>query len=61
MNGIVTTELEKQRLAIQNSLDAAKETTERNRMGQFATPTRLAVDILRYAKALLNENEAIPS
>ena len=59
MNGNATTEFEKQRLAMQCSLDAAKGATERNRMGQFATPTRLAVDILRYAKTQLNESEAI--
>ena len=41
------------RLALQGGLDAEKEQAERNRMGQFATPTGLAVDILRYAKAYL--------
>ena len=49
----VTTELEERRLALQKELDAAKEQMERNRMGQFATPTGLAVDILRQAKTLL--------
>ena len=53
------TEFEKKRLSIQSSLDAAKGASERNRMGQFATPTRLAVDILRYANTQLNKNEAI--
>ncbi len=47
--------LEEQRLALQRELDAGKEQAERNRMGQFATPTGLAVDILRYAKAHLVE------
>ena len=49
----ITRALEKQRLALQRELDAGKEQAERNRMGQFATPTELAVDILRYAKAHL--------
>ncbi|MYH02630.1 MAG: hypothetical protein F4142_08670 [Nitrospira sp. SB0675_bin_23] len=45
--------LEEQRLAMQGELDAGKEQAERNRMGQFATPTGLAVDILRYTKGYL--------
>ncbi len=45
--------LEKQRLALQASLDAKKSQAERNRLGQFATPTALAEDILRYAASLL--------
>ena len=59
MQGNTTTEFEKMRLAMQSSLDAAKGTAERNRLGQFATPTRLATDILRYAKMQLGESEAI--
>ena len=50
------TELEKRRLALQTALDAGKTPAERNRMGQFATPTGLAADILRYAAAQLREN-----
>ena len=46
----MTVEIENCRLTLQEELDAAKERTERNRMGQFATPTALVVDILRYAK-----------
>ncbi len=49
----ITRALEEQRLALQRELDAGKEQAERNRMGQFATPTELAVDILRYVKAHL--------
>ncbi len=52
-------ELEARRLALQDALDAQKKVSERNRMGQFATPTRLAVDILRYAKAQLGESENV--
>lgn len=43
--------LERERLAIQARLDAEKTQAERNRMGQFATPTLLAQDILRYASS----------
>jgi len=50
---------EARRLALQDELDAKKEGSERNRMGQFATPTGLAVDILRYAKAQLGKSEKV--
>ena len=46
-------ETEQQRLVLQASLDAQKTQAERNRLGQFATPTALAEDILCYANALL--------
>ena len=52
-------ETEVQRLALQDDLDAKKEAIERNRMGQFATPTSLAVDILRYAKMQLGQSEKV--
>jgi hypothetical protein len=52
-------ESEARRLALQDDLDAKKEAAERNRMGQFATPTSLAVDILRYAKAQLGQSEKV--
>jgi hypothetical protein len=45
--------IEKQRLTLQAFLDAEKSQTERNRLGQFATPAALAEDILRYAASLL--------
>ena len=51
--------LEVHRLALQGKLDADKEQVERNRMGQFATPTGLAVDILRYAKAHLGKSTEV--
>ena len=53
------TKREERRLAVQAELDAAKDQAERNRMGQFATPTELAVQILEYAKGQLNETEAV--
>lgn len=52
-------ELEKHRLRLQASLDADKTQAERNRMGQFATPVDLALDILRYAKAQMGDNAKV--
>ena len=52
-------ELEARRLVVQDELDAEKGAPQRNRMGQFATPTGLAVDILRYASVQLGESEAV--
>ena len=46
-------------MTLQENLDASKSAATRNRMGQFATPTGLAVDILRFAHALLDESERI--
>ncbi|MDI9638986.1 SAM-dependent DNA methyltransferase [Geitlerinema splendidum] len=37
----------------QLQLDSAKTQTQRNKLGQFATPTALATDILKYTKTLL--------
>jgi adenine-specific DNA-methyltransferase len=46
-----TTEiLEQNRIALQAGLDAGKSKAERNRLGQFPTPTQLATEILLYAK-----------
>lgn len=45
--------IESQRLDIQKQLDSEKTQRERNKLGQFATPTLLALDILKYAKTLL--------
>ena len=41
------------RLVLQGELDSAKDQAERNRMGQFATPTKLASEILQYARMQL--------
>lgn len=46
-------QLETQRVALQATLDAVKTPEERNRMGQFATPSPLARDILAHARDLL--------
>lgn len=44
---------ERERLVLQVSLDAEKSQVERNRLGQFATPSSLAESIVHYAVALL--------
>jgi predicted RNA methylase len=51
--------IEENRLALQAELDAAKTQGERNRLGQFATPTPLASDILAYARGLMPEGEVV--
>ena len=51
--------LESKRLALQNKLDGQLDPSARNRMGQFATPSVLAVDILRYAKICLENDEKV--
>lgn len=51
--------LESDRLALQARLDAVKTQGERNRLGQFATPTALARDILAYAARMLPATEKI--
>lgn len=50
---------EQVRLKLQAELDARKTQAERNRLGQFATPTALALDILTYAATLIPEGEKI--
>lgn len=51
--------LEETRLELQDHLDIQKSQSERNRLGQFATPTALAVDVLRHAKELLPASEPV--
>jgi adenine-specific DNA-methyltransferase len=50
---------EQARLELQQSLDAAKTHEERNKLGQFATPTALANDILSYAHTLIPETTTV--
>lgn len=50
---------EQQRVALQAELDGQKTQAERNRLGQFATPTALAQDILKYAATLLPRAEKV--
>ena len=49
---------EQARLALQAALDAKKTQAERNSLGQFATPTALATEILTYARTLLGSTQA---
>lgn len=50
---------ERQRLEAQRRLDGEKTQGERNRSGQFATPTALAMDMLAYAQSLLPPDQKI--
>lgn len=51
--------IEAKRLIEQAQLDASKSATERNRLGQYATPNSLAIEILNYSKSLLPSDEKI--
>jgi methylase of polypeptide subunit release factors len=44
---------------LQRELDAARTAAERNRLGQFATPARLAEEMVRFGAALLAEAEPV--
>lgn len=48
---------ESQRQTIQSAIDATKSAAERNRLGQFATPNALAMDIARYVGTLIGERQ----
>ena len=52
-------ELEAQRLLLQAKLDDEKSQLERNKLGQFSTPTKLARDVLEYGLSLLPDGEAV--
>lgn len=54
-----TDTIEQQRLALQAALDGHKSQAERNKLGQFATPTQLARDVLAYGLDLLPKGEAV--
>jgi hypothetical protein len=56
MTPSVSDSVEASRLNLQVELDQQRTQAERNRLGQFATPTELATDLLRFAhKALARE------
>lgn len=59
LDAIPVNEIEPLRLNVQAQLDAAKTQVERNRLGQFATPTALATDILAGARDLLPTTEMV--
>ncbi len=52
-------EIEIARLGLQRQLDEGRAQAERNRLGQFATPTALATDILHCARSLLPPDEPV--
>ncbi len=51
--------IEATRLTIQDTLDSAKTQMERNKLGQFATPTALASDVLEYARTLMPKDQKV--
>ncbi len=51
---MVIDKLEQSRLLLQEQLDEGRDQSERNRLGQFATPTRLARDIILYGLSLVD-------
>ncbi len=53
------TVIELRRQAVQAALDASKSPAERNRLGQFATPNGLAIDIVRYVNSLIDHRKDI--
>jgi len=48
--------IESSRLKVQKHLDSSKTQLERNKLGQFATPGPLAIQILEFARKLLPPN-----
>ncbi len=50
--------VETRRQAIQADIDTRKSAAERNRLGQFATPNALAVDIARYVELVIGQTKA---
>jgi adenine-specific DNA-methyltransferase len=51
--------LETRRLATQQKIDAIKSQDERNKLGQFSTPMKLACELIQYAQYLLPNNTGI--
>lgn len=51
--------MEQQRLELQAALDGHKSQAARNKLGQFATPTQLARDVLTYGLDLLPKGEPV--
>lgn len=50
---MIISDLERERQIIQVDLDAKKTQEERNVMGQFSTPNKLAIDLLLHARTIL--------
>ncbi len=51
--------IEQRRCALQAELDSHKSQTERNKLGQFATPTQLARDVLSFGLGLLPKGDGV--
>ncbi len=51
--------VELKRLALQENLDKAKTALERNKLGQFATPTVLASELLQFSRILIAPEQKI--
>jgi hypothetical protein len=51
--------IEAKRLIEQTQLDSSKSAIERNKLGQYATPSSLAIEIIGYSKSLLSNSEKI--
>ncbi|MCF8374174.1 MAG: N-6 DNA methylase [Bacteroidales bacterium] len=51
--------IEKKRIIIQNRIDKSKSNKERNKLGQFATPNNLAIEILEQTKQYLSVEKSI--
>ncbi|MEI6509871.1 MAG: N-6 DNA methylase [bacterium] len=49
--------IELRRQSIQADIDTRKSAVERNRLGQFATPNALAIDIARYVESVLGRTK----
>lgn len=56
---MITTSRENVRLDLQLRLDQAKTALERNKLGQFATPTALAQDMLAYAHRCMPQDALV--
>lgn len=51
--------IEARRIELQRELDAKKTPAERNKLGQFATPSALATEMLEYAKGILGSEARV--
>lgn len=56
MTAIFENPIEARRQVIQGELDARQCPRERNRLGQFATPNSLAIEIARYVQSILGRS-----
>jgi hypothetical protein len=52
-------DVERQRLSLQESLDSHKTIEERRKLGQFATPTALARDVVSFGIRHIDESDGI--